>query len=62
VSVTFKRSSLCDTGACVEVALGGRDNRVLIRNTDQPEQVARFPKQLWELFVKEIKEGQFDVE
>jgi hypothetical protein len=54
----FVKSTKCETGACVEVALG--EDRALVRNSTQPGTVNEFPKEMWEGFVAAVRQGTFD--
>jgi hypothetical protein len=55
----WRKSSLCESGACVGVARQGEF--VLIGNSSDPEvPVSRFTKQEWLAFVAGVKLGDFD--
>lgn len=60
-AVSFRRSSACNGGMCVEVALSVGDN-ILVRDAkdgapDAP--VLRFTKDEWEAFVVGVHAGEF---
>jgi len=72
----FKRSSACGIGACVEVKIhtppkevlianGWQDfyeeHSVSIRNSKDPEKEISFTLNEWKLFVRGVKNGEFDV-
>ena len=64
---SWHRSSLCDGGGCVEVAVAdgartdsekGSDPVYLMRNsTDPAGQILRFTSEQWAQFIAHIKEG-----
>jgi Domain of unknown function (DUF397). len=60
VSFTFVRSSQCDTGACVEVAIPAGQDLVVVRSSQSGDSVV-FTKFEWEAFIKGAKAGEFDV-
>lgn len=65
--ITWRKSSLCDGGGCVEVAVAddtdtcnveGGDEVFLMRNSkDSRGQILRFTSEEWEKFITHIKEG-----
>lgn len=59
--VTYKISSFCSLGECVEVGRlpGGS---VSVRDTKDPERRASlvFSRDEWDAFVKGVKAGEFD--
>jgi hypothetical protein len=65
--VTWRKSSLCDGGGCVEVAAtvdtgaGGKEEGdviFLMRNSKDPQgQVLRFTSEEWANFITRTKEG-----
>lgn len=55
----WRKSSLCESGACVGVARQGEF--VLIGNSSDPgAPVSRFTRQEWSAFVTGVKLGDFD--
>lgn len=57
---TFRRSSYCSVGACVEVA-SNADGTVLVRDAkldDSP--VLAFTRAEWTAFVAGVRAGEFD--
>lgn len=58
---TWRRSSRCDSSACVEVAnLGG--DIVAIRDSKDPNgPILRLTQGEWSAFVKGIRHGDFDI-
>lgn len=52
----FRRSSRCDAGACVEVSVG---DPILVRNSTEPDQIVRFTKEEWRVFVAGVRMGEF---
>ena len=51
----FRKSRRCDTGSCVEVAVG---DMVHVRNSTDPDgPVVTFTKEEWRVFVGEIESG-----
>ncbi len=67
IYVTWRRSSLCDGGGCVEVAVAddtstdngeGGDAVFLMRNSRDPAgQILRLTSEEWAGFIAYIKEG-----
>jgi Domain of unknown function (DUF397) len=58
---TFKTSSFCSLGNCVEV---GRtdEGAVLVRDTkDRAQEALSFTVEEWSAFVAGVKAGEFDV-
>lgn len=56
---SFKRSSFCSGGTCVEVAQA--DGRVLVRDSkDFKAQPLVFDSEEWSAFVQGVKAGEFD--
>ena len=51
------RSSHCDTGSCVEVHIA--PDRVLVRNSQQPDVVVEFDPAEWRVFVAGVLDGEF---
>jgi hypothetical protein len=59
-SAEFRKSSYSppSNGGCVEVAQ--RDEVVAIRESKDPDVVLMFSKRDWNLFIKGVKDGEFD--
>lgn len=56
-SLSWLRSSRCDNGACVEVAL--HDGDVVVRDSKEPHgPLLRFSRQEWEAFVGGVRDGE----
>jgi hypothetical protein len=61
--VQFIRSSYClsTSSNCVEIARGIRSNLTYIRNLkNHATNVLTFTREEWELFLRGVKDGQFD--
>jgi predicted secreted Zn-dependent protease len=59
-TLKWKRSSRCESGACVEVA-GSEAGRVLLRDAKVPEETPlAFEKPAWKAFIDGVKAGEFD--
>jgi hypothetical protein len=55
----WKRSTLCATGSCVEVAITGR--HVAIRDSKRdPGLVLQFDRNAWKDFLAGVRNGEFD--
>ena len=54
VQPVFRRSSRCEGGCCVEVAVGPHSGRVLIRNSDRTGML-EFGRHDWAMFIMKIK-------
>lgn len=48
----WRRSPLCDSGQCVELAASG--DQVLLRSSADKEHVLRFSREEWEIFARSI--------
>jgi hypothetical protein len=58
-SLDWRKSTRCESGACVEVALTV-DQLVAIRNSTDPDgPVLTFSKDAWNAFMKDIQGGKF---
>lgn len=58
---TYKRSSYCSTGACVEV-IRLENGDVSLRDSKNPTKEAlRFTTEEWSAFLKGVKAGEFEV-
>ena len=56
----WRRSSSCDSGSCVVVAIG--DDDVHVRDSKEERgPVLRFDLDEWREFVRAVKAGRFDV-
>lgn len=56
----WRRSSFCDTGTCVLVAIDGDD--MLVRDSKEVDgPVLRFDRDEWAAFLLAAKDGEFDV-
>jgi hypothetical protein len=57
----WRRSSSCESGACVEIASLGQS--IAIRNSESPEgPVLTCTSQQWEVFVAAVQDGAFNAE
>jgi hypothetical protein len=56
--MTFKTSSFCNWGECVEVSVS--EHGVLMRDSKDPEHVLEFTPEEWDAFLKGVKAGEFD--
>jgi len=54
---TFRKSSQCTDGACVEVSVG---DEILVRSSLAPGNVVAFSKAEWRAFVAGVRLGEFD--
>lgn len=59
--ITFRISSFCDAGGCVEVGQSS-DGSVLVRDSKDAERATslRFTSAEWTAFVAGVKAGEFD--
>lgn len=57
-SLTWRKSSLCEGGHCVEVATDG--NQIYLRNSQATETVVTFSKEEFAVFAKAVSLGEFD--
>lgn len=55
---TWRRSTRCEGGACVEVALSA--SAVAVRNSVSPEVSVDFSAPAWQEFVAGVRAGEFD--
>jgi len=55
----FRKSTRCEGGACVEVAVS---DQVLIRNSTAPDKVIAFSKEEWRAFVAGVRIGEFEAD
>lgn len=62
MATTFRISSFCDAGGCVEIGQSS-DGTVLVRDSkDSARTVAlAFTVEEWAAFVKGVKAGEFDL-
>jgi len=54
---SWRKSSRCDTSACVEIATAG--DAVLLRNSTVAHDVLSLPVDAWRSFVDGVKYGDF---
>jgi uncharacterized protein DUF397 len=58
-AVAWRKSSLCASGECVEVAQ--RDSAIAVRNSTRPDgSVLLWEADAWRSFVNRIKAGELD--
>lgn len=57
-SVTWRKSTKCNVGSCVEVAL--TEDSALVRSTEKPDLVIRFHVDEWRAFIAGVHAGEFD--
>ena len=59
--ITFKVSSFCNWGECVEVGTAP-DGRVIVRDTKEDDRATslEFTREEWIAFVRGVKAGEFD--
>jgi hypothetical protein len=58
-SLDWRKSTRCDSGTCVEVALTV-DRHVAMRNSTDPDgPVLTFSTDAWSAFIKDIQGGEF---
>lgn len=59
-ALDWRRSTRCDTSACVEVAITGQG--VALRDSKDPHSpILRFSRQEWEAFVAGVNNGEFSL-
>jgi hypothetical protein len=59
--IEWIRSTKCDGGTCVEVALVGTvEPTVGVRNSRVPGEVVWFDREEWSAFLAGVKAGDFD--
>ncbi|GIF95555.1 DUF397 domain-containing protein [Catellatospora citrea] len=56
--VEWRVGSYCDSGACVEVGMGGEEVRIRRSRTSEP--VVVFTREEWAAFLRSAKDGEFD--
>ena len=56
---TFRKATRCEGGACVEVAIG---DQILVRNSTSPDQTIAFSKEEWRVFVRAVRDFEFEVD
>jgi hypothetical protein len=55
----WRRSTLCATGSCVEVAIAG--HHVAVRDSKREHgPVLQFEREAWEDFLAGVRSGEFD--
>ena len=57
----FKKSLYCDECDCGCVEVKQTDDRVYVRSTFKKDVVVEFTFDEWEVFIKGVKSGEFDV-
>jgi hypothetical protein len=58
-AIGWRRSSRCDTGACIEV--GQADDTVVVRNSRDPDgPQLQFTFAEWRAFIAGARDGEFD--
>jgi hypothetical protein len=58
-SLDWRKSTRCESGACVEVALTV-DQLVAVRNSTEPSgPVLTFSRDAWRAFIEDIQIGEF---
>ncbi|MEV6963600.1 DUF397 domain-containing protein [Hamadaea sp. NPDC051192] len=58
-AATWRRSTKCEAGACVEVTELGSE-AVGMRNSTQPEIAIAFSVETWRDFIAGVRAGEFD--
>lgn len=58
MNTSWRRSSFCWSGECVEVATS--DGEVLVRNSTLPQTLQRYTTDEWRSFVSAVKSGEMD--
>lgn len=56
--LSWRRSSFCWSGECVEVA--SADGAVLVRDSTRPQRFQRYTAGEWRSFVRAVKSGELD--
>ncbi|GLI00088.1 DUF397 domain-containing protein [Phytohabitans aurantiacus] len=59
VSATWRKSTRCESHACVEVARA--PEAVAIRNSTLPQEHLSFAVPVWRAFVAGVRAGEFDL-
>jgi len=57
----FKKSLYCDECDCGCVEVKQTEDRVYVRSTFKKDVVVEFTFDEWEVFIKGVKSGEFDV-
>jgi hypothetical protein len=55
----WRRSPLCATGSCVEIAIAGPQVAMRDSKTSR-ESILQFDKRTWEEFLAGVRNGEFD--
>jgi len=55
---TWRRSSYCDTNACVEAL--AVDDGMALRDSADPHRMLRFSREDWMTFIAGVRAGDFD--
>jgi hypothetical protein len=57
--LVWHKSSRCDSGTCVEIAMAG--DEVCVRRSTSPDGPwLTFPREAWAEFLEKVKAGTFD--
>lgn len=59
VARAWRKSTRCETAACVEVATDGP--RVGLRNSNSPESELQLDAATWRQFIDGVRAGEFDL-
>ena len=57
---TWRTSSYCTTGACVEIAFDG-DSVLVADSKEDRRQALQYTKDEWRAFIAGAKNGEFDI-
>ncbi len=57
----FKKSTYCGECDCGCVEIKQTDDRVYVRSTFKKDVVVEFTFDEWEVFIKGVKSGEFDI-
>lgn len=61
IGYDFKKSLYCGTCDCGCVEVKQSEDKVFVRSTFKHDTVAEFTFDEWEVFVKGVKSGEFDI-
>lgn len=56
---TWRRSSFCDTSACVEIV--ALDEGMALRDSADPQRTLQFSRDDWMTFIAGVRAGDFDL-
>lgn len=54
---TWRKSSFCQAGECVEIVR--QNDVILLRNSTHPENIVRYTPEEWRVFAAAVRAGEF---